>query len=1487
MADTVFAIAGAMSLTRGNASVDDGQFGSAQLRLVTALLLVGRNEAWPPELLADHLWPGGPPERWRPALRGLVSRVRGLLVAVGIDGDQALANVNGRYIVTVSNLRVDVETAREHLARARSALGEGRVEDTERLAGRARAVLGRPILPGIDNPWLDTVRRRAADDYLGALLLVGEARYRRAKFSPARAALREALDVAPYREDAWRALMRVESDAGNTAAALRVYEQCRARLVEDLGVDPSSDTQRLHAAILQSIPDPSATAEPALDRSPTGRGVTHPYVGLRAFTQEDSHLFFGRDAAIHQLVDMVERHGSLVVVGQSGSGKSSLVRAGLLPALAKGAIPDADTWPAVLMTPGRSPLRALAGAILSATDEHPSSLAATHLAEHLAAAPSELPHLVRNLVADHATEAGVRLVIVVDQAEELFTLAPPDEAASLLQALTSMLDRPDSLVVPVFTLRSDFYTKATSESAMVRLLTRSQFVVMPMGGHELEAAIVGPVRTVGGGFGPGVLGRVMAANSEAPGSLPLLQFALTRMWEHREGLVVDMAALERVGGITGAIAAAAEAAVADLDDDAMPAVRRLLLRLVLLTDDKVTRRREAVADLQAMADVDEDIVDRLVDARLLSGGRDPVTGLATVELAHEAIVDAWPRLHEWILSAREQLLEAQRLRTDAAAWNARGRPADHLWTGVRLDDAQALAADDDVISLSPVELGFVTAATAAARERHLAEARQQAAAANSARFRRRARLIGAVLTGLVVATVAAGVVLQRAATSDRAAAAQAELVATASGTIDTRPDLGLLLAVEAWQRDPGPAEQGVLLDGLRAFDGVVDTWVGARHDTGTSDARCVTIPEPGTVVLQPSSDPDRGLASTPGMVLEVDVMERSVVRELDTTLNCEVHRSPAGIEPVMFIGTDVAKTGTTLFDADGEVMQEFQDLTQPFFLPDGAILAQSAEEGSTAWVVIDPTTGFRSPTGLDAVRVDPVPGGPVLWAATDDQPDTGAGWPEVSLLDASTRDEIVDLTDMLGERLVEPVAAASADGGIAAVATLDGAIAIVDMTDASSVVEIPNLDPTALALDAAGKRLYSVGQENVLAIHDVDTGRLMAQLPGGPDLVMALQPAHGDAVHTVQTTGLVATLQPGAPGVGERTVPCCGADEFLMMAPDANPGPIAHIASFATLTNRVVAIDGAQQLGTPSVLSFLDEGPHPVFHSENQDGSALMIRPPFHLDVLHPDGTSEEIGDPLGTEFNMDEGQLVAIADNYQGDRKHILVVGPIDGTLQEASVVRMATVSGTGEVVDGPHDVELTHPGTIDGRAVDGGLLLVGRAEDARIIDVYDHTGTLRDTFTLAADPQAWVAMTPDGRYALTVDVIDDSIWWHDVAADQRRVLPIKGHFQPPDMLPDDRAVIQTREGELQLWDLTGPTLLGTVADAGPRDDTYLETHHDGSELWAVIDGWLRRIPLDSESWAQRACDLAARPLTEREFADLIPDNAPYRDACADLRSG
>jgi DNA-binding SARP family transcriptional activator len=254
-------LAGAVTMVRGDRHLSDAAFPGRQLRLVTAMLVLGRQDPVSMERLADELWPENVPDQWRPAVRLLVSKVRRAAADLGLPAE-SITSIGGAYRVDLGQVHVDIERAAGWTARARAELAEGNIESGRDLANRARAVLSRPILPGVESEWLDEIRDRATRDGVDALILLGECRSLLGHHPEARAVLAQAVERAPLREDAWRALMQVELRAGNAGAALQAYERARYELVEGLGVDPSPDTQRLHLEILESIPSHRTCAWP-------------------------------------------------------------------------------------------------------------------------------------------------------------------------------------------------------------------------------------------------------------------------------------------------------------------------------------------------------------------------------------------------------------------------------------------------------------------------------------------------------------------------------------------------------------------------------------------------------------------------------------------------------------------------------------------------------------------------------------------------------------------------------------------------------------------------------------------------------------------------------------------------------------------------------------------------------------------------------------------------------------------------------------------------------------------------------------------------------------------------------------------------------------------------------------------------------------------------------------------------------------------------
>jgi WD40 repeat protein/DNA-binding SARP family transcriptional activator len=727
-----FTVAGALRLAHDGARIEERAFGGPQPRLVSAMLLVDRDRAWSPEQLADQLWPSGPPHRWRPAVRGLVSRLRGLLAEVGVDSE-AVTSRSGHYHVELPDMSVDLDVARDEVRRAARALADGRYAVADGLAGRARAVLSRPILTGIDAPWVEELRHLVAPDHVESLLLLGRARRGQERWAGARSVLAEVLARVPFREDAWRDLMELEAASGNTATALRVYEDCRRRLADELGVDPSPTTQALHTAILRGVPVGTETpvgwlttssrqdrpADPGTARSEAaGDDVPSPYVGLRSFEQADADRFFGRDAEVQRLVDLLGEHGAVTVVGPSGSGKSSLVRAGLLPALAHGAIPDADTWPVVVAVPGRQPLRALADALVGIARGSDRSAAVANLVGRLAEDPGVLHVEASRALAAPGADPGARVVLVVDQAEELFTVADPTQAAAMLAAVAAAVRRRARRVAVIVTMRADFYAPATSNPDMAALLGRSQLVISPMSGAELEAAVVGPAGLAGVTLERGIVGRLVDDATGQPGRLPLLQHTLWQLWHHRDGSALTVEGYDRIGGLAGALAHHAEQTFQSVGDQAL--ARRILLRGVSPGNREVADSRRPIhrADLDGSADTKalHAVLEHLVSNRLLQAeARDDGV---VFELAHEALITGWPRLQAWVTEQRNHLVVARAVGVAADRWEAAERDPDWLLRGRMLADAvsllEAVDGEELDLALSPAEVKLVAASRAAA-----------------------------------------------------------------------------------------------------------------------------------------------------------------------------------------------------------------------------------------------------------------------------------------------------------------------------------------------------------------------------------------------------------------------------------------------------------------------------------------------------------------------------------------------------------------------------------------------------------------------------------------------------------------------------------------------------------------------------------------------------------------------------------------------------
>jgi serine/threonine protein kinase/WD40 repeat protein len=500
-----------------------------------------------------------------------------------------------------------------------------------------------------------------------------------------------------------------------------------------------------------------------------------PYRGLLAYDVDDRDIFFGRDAVVASLLARLEDGQVLAVVGASGSGKSSVLRAGVLAAVRAGA---SDWCDGVVVTPGDQPT---------------------------------FPQ------CDRAT------VIIVDQFEELFLLC--DDAELRRAYVDALLDHDGPVVIG---LRADCYGRLTAFPRLSHAVVSNQLLLGAMDADELRSAIVSPAERAGLRLEPGLADLLVADVAGEPGSLPLLSHALRATWERREGRTLTLEGYRSSGGVESAIARSADRVTESVTAADRPLLRSVFLRLTEFGDGiEETRRRVEVGDLltegctQARLD---GLLERLADARLITLDR------TSVEVAHEALIREWPTLRRWLDEDREGLRLHRRLSEAARLWDSAGREPSDLYRGARLDASREWFESTHP-ELNEAEQVFLQESMQR-RQDEQRDLEARAAAQVRANRRLRRRLAAAVLA-LVVA-IGSGVVAvaqrdragserDNAQASARASALRA-LIDSSRAQRSTKRDLAALLAVAAYRLDPSPASEGALLGtftGSPGYEGAV------------------------------------------------------------------------------------------------------------------------------------------------------------------------------------------------------------------------------------------------------------------------------------------------------------------------------------------------------------------------------------------------------------------------------------------------------------------------------------------------------------------------------------------------------------------------------------------------------------------------------------------------------------------------------------------
>ncbi len=1178
----------------------------------------------------------------------------------------------------------------------------------------------------------------------------------------------------------------------------------------------------------------------------TGRGVratsnrtaipTHernPYRGLLPFDEPDARYFAGRERLVAQLLDVLTEQRVVAVVGPSGSGKSSVVKAGVLPALRQGQVRGSDSWYITTITPGRRPFEELEAALHRVAIDPPAGLLGL-----LTEGPRGLARALRRVLPENG-----QLLLAIDQFEELFTLCDSEEDRRLfLEAIASAVTDERPRLRVILTLRADFYDRPLRYESIGRMVRDATVAVLPLAADELEHAIVDPAAAVGAEFEPGLLSEIVADVADQPGALPMLQYALTELYERRISNLIMRDSYREIGGLGGAVARAADDLYMSASETEQHAIRDLFGELVMLGDGAHdTRRRVRRSELGA-SDEMVGVIDRFGSARLLSFDTDPSTREPTVEVAHEALIREWPRCQSWLEEDRDDLRTRRHLDRTADEWDKRGRQDAELYSGGRLEGAEAWVATH-AGRLTEVPLQFLDAS----------RARRTAAADAEKRTKQRLqRLLAAVGAALVLA-LGAGVYafIQEQRADDEAAAARASadeadiatLISRSAAQSTDDPELAVLLALEAHRRAPRPDTEQAVLNAIGS--GRTLNRIASGDDFDTTACRAPTFVDLAGTTSH---------AILGGRIVSKSFETGEVTDHGTARDECGIWWGDPASNRVVVGAADISGTwvGTYEDPYAVEIQQQGPAFALTTDLSTGVVALGLVGGGPPRLGLFDATTG--------EMRGGPIDHGELLNVAVDPSGTRvaasfrlidGSAPAAVFIIDALSGEEIhrIDLIDIVFAFAFD----ATTDELI--VGTLGGEILTIDPATG-------NVLSTVEARSGVG-RIHILPDGMLLAATDLGVERIDRHAGPSGDVVVL-----GESfVGAFRADGSILTFE----GDGRYALVELEGNAFIERT--------WHVETNARVSINAGVATILPRTGDTTTVLDLSTGDRTEMQLVGTDGE------PFLAYEVYPDSTGLWALSALGTLAHSTNGVMTANLEleiSVESSLRYGDTLGVIGRNNSGQQVARLVKLDPRGsqvamEVPTLPGDANLVHP------TREGGLHVV--FGDGRML-TYDAEGLLIDELqTTAHTPPVHTMDATTGRMAIVsqawpaaVVVVDPATGTADVL-DQRSGVNNLGFARDGDFL-----VITGDDGDVHLWDLERGESAGLVWNGTGASRQAEPSWYDAStdSVWVYTSGRLLEIPLDSSEWVARACEFVGRDLTAEEWTRFVPGDDTVRSGCA-----